>query len=254
MLTVVITRPEPDHLRLLEMLASHSCEVLHVPAFGLAPNALNDADLRKLEQVYDRVIVISPMAARLVVQDHAQARGLASMFITPGAGSARILEGLERPVLYPQHGATSEAMLALPALAEIEGRSVLILTAPGGRTLLNETLKLRGAHVDELQLYRRIPLTLSNQQIEGLSATLPSPHRRVTLMSSQAAFEHLLSQLNDEQALRWLQGDFVVSSTRLRDRLQARGARRLLVAASPSDEAMRTALGSFEMDCDRNVH
>ncbi|VEB39673.1 uroporphyrinogen-III synthase [Chromobacterium violaceum] len=61
-----------------------------------------------------------------------------------GAASARRLADLSgRPVLHPTAGSDSEALLALPELADASGQRWLIVRGQGGRPLLADTLAAR---------------------------------------------------------------------------------------------------------------
>ena len=74
-----------------------------------------------------------------------------------GKGSARELERLGvAPALVPQAGADSEALLALPQLADLRGRAVIVFRGEGGRELLGATLRQRGARVEYAECYRRV--------------------------------------------------------------------------------------------------
>ena len=58
-------------------------------------------------------------------------------------------------VLVPTDRFDSEALLELPELQHLAGQKVLILRGDGGRELLGDTLRQRGATVDYLTCYRR---------------------------------------------------------------------------------------------------
>ena len=86
-------------------------------------------------------------------------------------------------VITPQ-GQDSEALLALPQLQDVAGRRVLIVRGVGGRALLADTLRARGAEVHFLECYRRmrpqadaLPL-LAHWQAGGIDA--------VTVTSAEA--------------------------------------------------------------------
>ncbi len=60
-------------------------------------------------------------------------------------------------VIAPQDGFDSEAVIALPEFAAdaVRGRKVLIFRGDGGRELLADTLRERGASVEYVTCYRR---------------------------------------------------------------------------------------------------
>src|SRR5699024_2238767 len=58
---------------------------------------------------------------------------------------------------YPTHGFNSEAVLALPCLAQVAEKRILICRGEDGRDWLATRLRERGADVDILSFYRRPP-------------------------------------------------------------------------------------------------
>ncbi len=63
---------------------------------------------------------------------------------------------------------TSESLLSASAMSDMQGQRVLIMRGEGGREVLAETLRERGAQVDYANLYRRIQPPLVPGELSGL--------------------------------------------------------------------------------------
>tara|TARA_R100001377_G_scaffold29507_3_gene16068 strand:+ start:1932 stop:2675 length:744 start_codon:yes stop_codon:yes gene_type:complete len=72
-----------------------------------------------------------------------------------GPSTAELLQQFPWSVHYSPTGITSEHLLQLPGLQDIAGKRVALFRGQGGRELLAETLRARGARVDYIELYRR---------------------------------------------------------------------------------------------------
>jgi uroporphyrinogen-III synthase len=103
---------------------------------------------------FDLAIFVSPTAVAKAMP-HVRALPRAAAV---GAGTRRELEKLGvTGVIAPASGADSESLLAVPELQNVLGKRVAILRGDGGRALLGETLAARGARVEHLTCYRRLP-------------------------------------------------------------------------------------------------
>jgi uroporphyrinogen-III synthase len=116
------------------------------------------------------VIVASPAAARAaatLAPLHAR-RG--QVFYAIGATTATTLRRMDRlDVLSPER-MDSEGLLALPALQDLRGRDIGLITAPGGRDLIAPTLRERGAQVLRADVYARETIALSPTSLARLRA------------------------------------------------------------------------------------
>ncbi len=72
-----------------------------------------------------------------------------------GPGTARALRAHDLSGIITPPGQDSEALLALPPLQDVAGQRVVIVRGVGGRALLADTLRARGADVHFLECYRR---------------------------------------------------------------------------------------------------
>lgn len=104
---------------------------------------------------FDLIIFISPNAVKYgmaAIGAPAPDTRVASV----GQGSARALrESGIAGVMAPTERFDSEGLLALPELQDVRGWNVAIMRGDGGRELLGDTLRARGATVEYVTCYRR---------------------------------------------------------------------------------------------------
>lgn len=156
---ILVTRPRGLAQGLAALIAGEGGEPLYFPAIEIRDPedpAPARALLARLEE-FDLAVFVSPSAVRKALELAAgRAWPPRLRLAAPGAGTRRELEAHGfRGVLAPAAQADSEALLALPALAQVAGANVLILRGAGGRELLGETLAARGARVQYAECYRR---------------------------------------------------------------------------------------------------
>ncbi len=110
---------------------------------------------------------------------------------TVGQGSAKALrESGIANVIAPTERFDSESLLALPELQHVAGWRVMIFRGDGGRELLGDTLKARGATVEYATCYQR---SKSQQDAGALLAAEPDA---ITVTSSEA-LGYLWQMLNE---------------------------------------------------------
>lgn len=162
---VWVTRSLPGGERQAQALraAGHECVV--GPVIDIEP--VRDP---VPEGPFDIVIFVSEHAVRLGLPqldlpqlDLPELNLSAATLLAVGPRTAEVLKRAvsERPgwVTGPvQTGmrADSEGLLALPVLAAVAGRHVLIVSGIGGREVLQEQLVARGARVSRFAVYRRV--------------------------------------------------------------------------------------------------
>lgn len=91
-----------------------------------------------------------------------------------GPGTANALQNLGVPdVLFPPTPPyESESLLVLPAFQtlSLQGKKISLFSGNGGRALLSETLRARGALVQRIEVYQRCLPTLDLQMVEKLNS------------------------------------------------------------------------------------
>jgi len=153
----MVTRPLELAGRLAALIAKAGGEPLLFPTIEIR-DPEDPAPARALLgrlQEFDMALFVSPSAVRKALE---LAAGRAWPRVAAvGDGTRRALEQRGfRDVIAPSGQADSEALLALPELAQVTGFRVLILRGAGGREFLGETLAARGAKVEYAECYRRV--------------------------------------------------------------------------------------------------
>jgi uroporphyrinogen-III synthase len=154
---VLVTRPAAQAAGFVTRLRALGARPLSFPALVILPpshpGALQ-AVLAGLER-YDLAIFISPSAVEWGLDAVGQWPGhVAIAAVGQGTAAALTSRGLVASAS-PADGADSEHLLALPFFSDMTGRRVLIFRGEGGRELLADTLRTRGAAVNYAECYRR---------------------------------------------------------------------------------------------------
>jgi uroporphyrinogen-III synthase len=227
---VVITRPAGTGTRLAQKVVALGGRALLLPGSSLRGAADAEAARRQWHQAQrdDALLFTSPAAVRFAfaLAALAPAHG---MVIAVGQGTARALQrhGLDAQV--PAARQDSEGVLSLPALRQPRGRRIALITAPGGRGLLQQQLAERGAWLRQVHVYRRTTARLTARHAQAV-AQLPAS--ACVLFSSVEALQNLGRQLPAAAWRRLCQATAVVSSERIEAAARAAGFTRIKRARS----------------------
>ncbi len=162
-----ITRSEPGATRLADVLEQAGYGAWLGPVLQIEPLQLAPIDVAP-----NLVVVLSEHAAvfgqALPWRSWAAA---GSQVFAVGERTAGALAPLGVSAISPNQS-SSEGLLAelLPA-STVAGQQVLLLAGEGGRDTLRQELTMRGANVQEMSLYRRVPtaqLAVPSDQIGGV--------------------------------------------------------------------------------------
>lgn len=167
---VLVCRPPAQSAQLAQTLADAGYTPEPFAVLDTVPDRDALAALPRQAAAADELVFVSPSAVDAAWPALAGA-GLGARLVCVGRESARRLAALSgRAVLCPDDGHDSEALLALPELAHVAGRHVLIVRGDGGRATLGEALAARGARVAYAEVYRRVPLTPDWARFDALAA------------------------------------------------------------------------------------
>lgn len=237
-LHVLNTRPAAQAAALTQRLQAAGARVSELPLIHIAPRELPPEKKRLLLDLdrYDGVFFISANAARhgldAVADCWPQWPHRLPAFAV-GARTASVLQAASLAVTVPAQ-ADSEGLLALPELQDVQGRAFVLFRGEGGRELLADTLRARGARVEVLELYRReLPAGAAREWQALQRVGLP----QVVVLTSPDAQRHW-QQIAGAAATTPL---WLVVSPRMQADAEAAGAR-VQQAAGADEDSLLAAL------------
>jgi uroporphyrinogen-III synthase len=241
---VVITRPARQAAGLAQQIEALGGKPLVFPAIVILPlgdAAPLNAVQRDLAR-YDIAIFVSANAVEYGVGDP-RAWPVNVLALAPGPGTAAALAALGiANARIPTTTMDSEGLLALPELKDVAGKRVVIFRGEGGRELLSNALKGRGASVVQVECYRRAkPQSGASGLIE---AWRDKRVDAVTLTSSEG-LDNLWSVLGTEGRAYLSATPTFVPHERIAERAQALGLCKLIVTAAADAGLIASLLEYF---------
>ena len=242
--TIVVTRPRAQAEALAAAIAAAGGEPFLFPLLEISPVADTATLERALERIADYriAIFISPNAVDYSVPLLLE-RGPWPPHLQPaavGQGTVRALAALGVPgAIAPTERFDSEALLELPALqpAQVCGQRVAIFRGDGGRELLADTLRERGASVDCIPCYTRSA---------PLVGAAPLLERRVDALtvSSSEGLRYLHDMLDDDGRAWLAETPVFVPHARIAENAAALGLRRVILTG-PADAGILAGLSTY---------
>jgi uroporphyrinogen-III synthase len=240
--TIVVTRPAAQASRFLELARAAGAACVPYPTLQIDHIALDDATCTHLQgRAWDWAIFTSANAVESALEQCPTP--LAARHAAVGRATARTLEQHGVKVDACPASANSEGLLELQEFAALAGRGVLLVKGSGGRELLRDALRARGADVLELEVYRRSVTVPTAAAAAQLHAALTSPGPLVVVVTSAEVLQSLLEHVASDDAARLRGRTLLVPGPRV----AAAGVRLgwtgpVVAAATAEDEAMLAAL------------
>ena len=174
---ILVTRARSQAGQLAELLEEQGAEVVVFPTIAIAPTPDPAALDRAVAAAgtYDWIIFTSANGVRAFFERMAALGGdvrelVRARIAAIGSETAAELERrLVRPALVPTEF-RAEGLLAALGEAEVRGRRILLPRAGGARVILPDTLRARGAVVDEVIAY--VAVTPDDADVEGIRHAL----------------------------------------------------------------------------------
>jgi uroporphyrinogen-III synthase len=255
---VISLRPAGQHAALRRAAARHGARLLALSPWTLAArdDAATRADLAAA-LACTRIVVTSPAAVRAAVALQPLHAAHGQAWFAVGAATARALRragvaGVMSPAggeFAPPDGERrdadasrrmdSEGLLALPGLHGVQATPIGLLTAPGGRGVIERVLQARGARLLRADVYTRSPLAINRRALASLRALQASAW---LALSSGDALACTLAQLPDDAAARLRTARVAAASPRLAELADSLGFTGVVVAASAQPRDLVAAM------------
>jgi len=245
---VLVTRPAAQAGSLCELIEQQGGTVFRFPVLEI----IEPADPRAVTQfsarldAFDWAFFVSANAVNMTLPAILEKRTWPKSVRIAVIGK-RSAEELQRyglvADLMPDHRFDSEGLLALPPLQQVDGQHCVIFRGGGGRDLLANTLRERGARVEYVEAYRRVrPQADSSAMLKKWRAGSID----IVLVNSIESLENLAEMLGSVGKSLLLATPLLVVS----DRLAAAAGRfdfvkSPVVADNATDSAVMDALLSW---------
>lgn len=237
---VISLRPSGSHAPVRRAAAPLGARVFPVSTLKLV--AMDAGPALSAALVCPWVVFTSPAAVEFAQGPQPLRSREGQRWVAVGSGTARALRGAGiGHARVPEGRADSEGLLAMGDLQSLAGVDVGLVTAPGGRGLIGETLARRGARVRLAQVYRRVAVVPSPARLRRLDDL---PAASALLVSSAEAFDGLWSRLPETTRLRVRARPVVASSPRLAAMLAAQGFGTIVLADGAAPARLLAALAA----------
>jgi uroporphyrinogen-III synthase len=233
---ILITRPLPEGNALAQCIASEThLTPVQLPAYEFAP--LHPGALFEIAEPRDgRRLAIFTSTRAVQFGLRQLPAGFLNDVEIAAVGPATAGE-LERHGYHaswvPAENFSSEGLLDMTEIKASPGHA-LVFTAPGGRTLLQDTLEALGWNVQVLYVYERKASEFPPEaivQLDGLASI-------ASVWTSEHALRSVFNGLSPPICGALRQGPAVVTSKRLEHHARQLGIKRVTVAGGPSNEAI----------------
>jgi uroporphyrinogen-III synthase len=237
---IVITRPARQAEGLAQQIAALGGKPVMFPAIVILPPADRSALERAQRDLahYDYAVFVSANAVEYGIADPASwPAHLVALAPGPGTATALAAVGIDR-VRIPATTMDSEGLLALPELADVKGKRIVIYRGSGGRELLGKALSTRGAQVDYVECYRR-------DKPRGDFGTMAAAWRAGEIdaltLTSSGGLDNLWELFDDRSRSSMAATPTFVPHARIAERARTLGFSRVSVTA-PTDAGLLASL------------
>lgn len=239
-LQVLLTRPSSQVRVLQQLVIAKGDKALLFPSLTI--EALQS---RPPGDGFDMIIFVSTNAVDYAIPYLAKMDLTQVKIATVGQVTKNRLEFYGFKVDFcPISNASSQDLLAIPEVQCLHHKKILIIRGLGGLETLRDTLIIRSNQVEYLEVYRRIPATITAEHNQSLQVFLAQNKGVVMIHSidNLKNFITLVESINLHHLSKLKQYPMVLFSARIAKIAQVFGFMHLYIATKSNDDGLMEAL------------
>ncbi len=242
---ILVTRARHQAASLCALISANGGRPIPFPSVEIQPANSCKKLTRLLADIdrYQILIFISPNAVHWGLKMlHETALPSSAKLAAVGKSTANALAAADYAVdVVPGQRYNSEALLEMPELNRVENQRIMIFRGVGGRPLLGERLKSRGALVEYAEVYQRI---CPHADPGSLIARWPEDVDLVTATSNEI-LENLFGILGQSGNRLLQRTPLVVISQRMATKARALGCSEVIQAQGADDRSLLDCMCSW---------
>lgn len=241
---ILVTRPAAQANAMATLIEQQGGEAILFPVIEIVAVDVIDWQVWHPEQT-DWLVFVSRNAVECFMAGFQGHLPDSIKLVAAGEGTAQVLNHHGLAVdLVPEISNGSEGLLRLPEWQQLQDQHVVIVRGNGGREVMADTLRSRGANISYIEVYRRQLPSVSTSLVQ--QACL-ADH----LIATSANSVHNLLRLLSAECPQIVQKPLCVVSERIKDFAVEQGFKQVYVSLDASDEAIIQRL--IEMGSDHGA-
>ncbi len=236
---VLVTRPKHQAETLCSLIEQQGWNAVRFPTLEikLLNNTIIQQKFDTLEQ-WNWLIFISANAVNFAIKANNgkidKFKGLSIAAVGKSTKKALNRVGLSVDLL-PETDFNSEGLLKTDQMNHVKGHACLIVRGTGGREILANTLRKRGAKVEYMEVYQRVMPVCSNSTICEM---LKQGTLDAITMTSGDALNNLLVMIGNELRAKLKAVPLIVISKRIKALAEQQKFKHIAVVDSPEETAI----------------
>ena len=246
-LRIMVTRPAKQATHLCELISAAGGVPVPMPVLEVVDPINPDPALSIVQSIaeFDIAIFISTNAVErgmALIQIHTGLPVHVRLAAVGRHTAEALMHSCGRIDIQAPAPFNSEMLLATPEMQAINGKKIVIFRGAGGRELLAETLRQRGAQVVYAEVYRRVKPDLKPDEILQRMRNID-----IVIVSSQDGLHNLMEMAEMAKRREWLLNrQLLAISPRVAQTAASLGFKHpALTAGEASDEAMVAACTAY---------